>query len=601
MVSQLLSEFDSEVESARAEYSKSPARSTAAGFRDAFASFALYDIERQRSVRQHVPEFVRLDLQRQEPILWRRLYKPFARLLMNDPDIRRYYAGFATLFTSNPGDTQRGSQRTYYSAAIDVPLDAAGFPDAFLSRAQFINPRANPPLPLTAVCLNPSGDEGFTARPIIFYWSRYDAETPPTKPVLPKGLDGWGHVFVSARIPYSEKTGLDADLTNNRFFHSLTVKSPPVKGVTLPKLDEFTEDELYRRLRRFVPNDEADNSTLAMRLAWTVAYYAYGCEQFRSVVLPKTDAHINHLAIVCAPASYGAMPSAALYVPIICAPSDPHFSRTALKVLYLSRALGMPLERLKEFEEGTSKIGRVFAHQTSATIDSIIETISELPPGVCEAMGPSLIARLHLLRATIHSYRSKQSKIDPGPFPYQWQNSTSVLGVYRDIGIQLGLVRAQDAENDEVRRVAQVSMLPQNQLGQSGFEYYRKFFDNLPEMVPGGEGRLQHSSFAVLMILVVKQAFFHTLRARLEGHSHTKIMFLTRTNIGNIDVECVVTNPEVLPTERSEVAKDAAELRDLAERLSFVGGSLTGYRVLGPSFDAQSGLWRTTVQILSKR
>lgn len=252
-----------------------------------------------------------------------------------------------------------------------------------------------------------------------------------------------------------------------------------------------------------------------------------------------------------------------------------------------------------------------FAHQVSAVMDSIVESVARLPSKTQESMGGNLLAKLHLLRATINSYRSKASRIDPGVFPYLPKNENP-LDVYRDIGIQLGFARAvdtsapADAPNTDrelarkVRTAGRAALRPENQIGQPGFDVYRDFFEKLPEPHTSTKDHLEHSNFAVLILLILKQAVYHTIRARIFSDHNVRISVSVTKPSPDLLLECVVKNPRVKNDDCGQQSKDALELRELAERLSDIPDHPTKYSVDGPAFNVPMNCWTTTIRIHSQ-
>jgi hypothetical protein len=206
---QRLREFDEGVERAQTAFAASEFRRMVFGFGDEFASFSLHDISAASSPDPAGSKFVRLDGQNRQPILWQRVHQPLAGILRAASEVGPHYAGFATLFTINP-DSGIGSQGNprYYSMAIDCRLDAPGLSEALLSRLQFAPvedlciPPDERPLPLTAVCLNSANVDDFKTVPIVFYWHCPSQAPDYPRASIPPELASWGHVFVSARIPY---------------------------------------------------------------------------------------------------------------------------------------------------------------------------------------------------------------------------------------------------------------------------------------------------------------------------------------------------------------------------------------------------------------
>lgn len=376
-----LRQFDKGVERARKEYADSPQRAAASAFSDVFASFALYDVRASENNAPEASKFVRVYSDGgPQPILWKHLHQPLAKILREDPDIGPYYAGFATLFTVDREVSSEADGNTrYFSMSIDAPLEAPGFQDAFLSRAQFTGKYAEgKPLPLTSVCLNPTRDAHFKSVPIIFHWSDDPAGVGKSLPAGSELLKAWGHVSVNVPIPRTTECpghGLETNVQKCGFTRSINA---------VDNGEGFHRQEFLLRLRRFVKEDTAAEDALNNQIAWTVAYFAYACECLAEAentpvatsvfanqnIQPESKAPLKRLAIVCAPASYDNVASAALYLPLFYPRFDASgdkFARAALKTLYLARALGMPLEHLQEFSSaykaGVTQTVGVFAHQ----------------------------------------------------------------------------------------------------------------------------------------------------------------------------------------------------------------------------------------------
>lgn len=256
-----------------------------------------------------------------------------------------------------------------------------------------------------------------------------------------------------------------------------------------------------------------------------------------------------------------------------------------------------------------------FAHHTSAVIDSIIALIEDLPEAVREGMGGLLMAEIHLLRATINSYRKKAARVNPGDFPYRWDDR-SPLEVYRDIGIQLGFARAREAPEEErdVRRAGMSALRAENRPGEKGFEEYKQMlFGKLPEVDEEVRDHLKHSSFAVLILITLKQAVYHTIRARCRGLAEACVKLNVRSRADDLIFECTVLNPSVSEEEKSRESKEVAQLKDLADRLSNLSTlkdhddppspireHKERYSVEGPIYDRQTNCWLTTTRIHSK-
>lgn len=338
-LSKLLRDFDNAIELAREEYDCHPARFSTSGFSDVFAGFSFYD----KCAAEDIPPaqgsklFARLDDVKSEPILWKHLHKSVSHLLRSDPDTKKYYGGFTTLFTLNR-DVSSGEPR-YPSMTIDCKLQKAGFHDLILSKKQFEKCPTNPvarPIPLTAVCLKTVGDTDFGTTPIIFHWTRPGYADPDPSPSTMEELHSWGHVYVTADIHYNSENGIEIDWSKTDFRAEdsklVRVGDNPIANGT----KRFNEREFYRRLQRYVGEETTPDAVLARRIAWTVTYFAYACELY-------LEKRLDYLAIVCAPASYDEDVSSALYVPLVCHSSSGDFAVAAITILYLARALASQL------------------------------------------------------------------------------------------------------------------------------------------------------------------------------------------------------------------------------------------------------------------
>ena len=342
------------------------------GFSDAFASFAFYDTNAAEN--RSDPEkarYLRLDDALNQPILWKHVHRSVAQVLRTDPDLKTpNYAGFATLFTLN--QEADGNAPRYPSMTIDVKLDSPGFRDLILSKTQFIKRTT---IPLTAVCLKTAGDDAFKTAPIIFHWTRpgrvdSDCDAPKVEE-----LSSWGHVYVNAKIHYDDKTGIEVDLNKTNFgvedSELIRVGDNLIANGTV----RFNEREFYRRLRNHVGNGEIPETLLARKIAWTVTYFAYACELY-------LQQRLDCLSIVCAPASFDEEVSSALYVPIHCTPSNPEFSRLALKILYLARSLASPLWKIHDLyaarKEGQHEATSAILHQIPKDFGALDECLSRL-------------------------------------------------------------------------------------------------------------------------------------------------------------------------------------------------------------------------------
>nr|VFJ47141.1 MAG: hypothetical protein BECKFM1743A_GA0114220_1004414 [Candidatus Kentron sp. FM]VFJ47650.1 MAG: hypothetical protein BECKFM1743C_GA0114222_1004813 [Candidatus Kentron sp. FM]VFK07662.1 MAG: hypothetical protein BECKFM1743B_GA0114221_1004713 [Candidatus Kentron sp. FM] len=253
---------------------------------------------------------------------------------------------------------------------------------------------------------------------------------------------------------------------------------------------------------------------------------------------------------------------------------------------------------------GKKETEGVFAHQTSAIIDSIMDSVRRLPGDIREGMGATLLARLSLLHATIHAYRTKPARRDPGLFPYPWRKDKNPLAVYRDIGIQLGLARCEDAPQDEpeVRKMGKLAREPGFQIGEPGFEEFRQLFEDIPSVSPDVCEHIQHSNFAVLILLVLKQAVYHTVRAQEKQRStEARISLKVENREDGVRFSCMVINPSVTEINKEFDAKDKKELRALAERLSQIDEHEIVYLVDGPRPDRKANCWKTRICIQEKQ
>lgn len=373
----LLADFDRGVTAAQSEYAGNSSRDTGSEFDDRYASFTLYDVSAVKGGDKEKPVFVCLDLTRKEqPILWKHLHQALGEILRNDPDIKSRYAGFATLFTINRdvGPASPFGRPRWPSMAIDASLDRPGFKHAELSRMQFERPGKESPLPLTAACLNVRGDVDFVTTPIIFHWTKRSGKHIWSRgrsvDSTSRGLHSWAHVFVSADIPYDDtkgekNTGLKTKMDWSQPFCNFQVED--LHG----SLDKTA---LLARLRGFEGKENLEDLVLINQLAWTVTYFAYAAECYNN--LPPGS--LSHLSIVCAPASYERIVSTGLYVPVLCQ-TKRQLDRAAFKILYLARALGLPLEQSRKVPaareqgtyEGTDKTIDVFAHQIRETAAAV--------------------------------------------------------------------------------------------------------------------------------------------------------------------------------------------------------------------------------------
>lgn len=362
-LSDLFRAFDKGVSEAFVEYGTDPLRSLSAGFDELFAGFTFYHPNNPTAPVDAIQHFERLDQREEEPILWKNVNKPFADILRRDADLKNLYAGFAVLFTLDPfaSAERRGS-----SMVVDAPLDARGIPG--YSREQFRAPTPDSPLPLSAILLKSKDQSDFESVPVVFHWrkpgTRQFTETWPE-------LASWGHVHLCCEIPYENpderQKGLKTKVRECGFVN-------PITEVTCAR-SGFHRNELCNRLRSYAKDFKAKDSEVEARLAWTVTYFAYACECLGTMIQSKAQSPLERLAIVCAPASYDPEGSAALYVPLFYGESVDEFQRGAITILFLARALGMPLEKLKEygtgFRGGSSQVVETFTHEAKKHIQLV--------------------------------------------------------------------------------------------------------------------------------------------------------------------------------------------------------------------------------------
>ena len=241
------------------------------------------------------------------------------------------------------------------------------------------------------------------------------------------------------------------------------------------------------------------------------------------------------------------------------------------------------------------------AHQTTRIVDSIVAAYERKEAQILDAIGPVALAIVYLLRDTIHSYRPKEARGRLGPFSYPWSEDESPLAAYRDIGLALGLIRAEDAPQNEtrVRELGFIARLQDNQVGQPGFKLYQdEYFTELPRRLSREiKILMKHSSFAVLIIHTLWQAVYHTIRAHCQHGSNARVsLSVTRDSPSDGIFECRVENPFV-NGDIHFVAKDAEELSQQAARLSHSEGGVTEYSVQGPHRDHERKKWSTTITI----
>jgi hypothetical protein len=598
-VSGWIQEFDKGVEEARQMYHAGPA----AAFDDEFAAFTIYDTTAaETSISEPLFLLVPEDRPHKQPQLWRRLHKPLGQILRNEVDLSPYYAGFATLFTLNRGRDGTRDAPDYLSMSIDAPLRAPGMHDLKLTRLQFHGTVATRPLPLTAVCLNAADDRSFETVPVVFYWRGTEDPTDESWGKVPEGLETWGHVFVSEAIPEDDETGLKTQPDQWGFHSSLLVAQERnvahgcafTRSVVLQRLEAFYESLANGHHQ---PTTELE---LEHRLAWTVTYFAYACRRNlqEGLIAPRAPGRpLDHLAIVCAPASYDPLVGAALYLPLACRPSDPGLSRAALKAFYLARTVGLPLERLRWEDTATEQTLDTFRHQTSAAIDSVVGDFQGLPTSLRTELGGHLLARLYLLRTTIHAYNRADPYAFEEAFNYPWQDSDCPLDIYGEIGLQLGFARARRASAREPRvRLLARSAAPE--LRRSDTAEFRallgQYFEPRNDECFAVHEHAKNEAFAVLMMLAIQQAVYHTIRAQGRG-STGRISLEIAPAADRDSLTCVVRNPSVPGSRTDTVSRDEAELRGLAQLFSREGRYQ--YNCKGPVYDQAGGDWVTEVSM----
>jgi hypothetical protein len=262
----------------------------------------------------------------------------------------------------------------------------------------------------------------------------------------------------------------------------------------------------------------------------------------------------------------------------------------------------MPLQELKDFSRGESQSRGIIAHQLSAVSDSIFADVKFLLDTHPNSIGGSLLARLHLLRTTINAFGSRESHRQIGPFPYPWSALDRPLKVYGDIAIQLGFARAQDASQAEqkVRDCGAVINEPAYRPGQSRFDSLRdKWLEPMPDLPPDLDPVLKRGAFAVLLLLILKQAVYHTIRARAKG-MEGRVQLVRGESQEDVLFSCIVRNPQVESSDadcRGRV-KDVPEFATLAAYLS--SGESYEYEVAGPCHDPSTRSWTTILSVRSR-
>lgn len=600
----LLEEFDLGIQKALEEYYSLPESNRILGYSQTFADFSFYDTKAvdEEDLTKRSDLFVRLSnkrkLSREQPILWKYIHSPLAKILHSE---LKYYAGFATLFSVNheAGSISTNSDIPRYpSMVIDDTLKAPGLRDALLTTKQFPREKKSP-IPLTAVCLNPSDDSNFETLPIIFHWIKNSDEHDCFYSEIKsnaKYLNSWAHIIFSPneKLKFNQVTGIDIGIIEN------WDRDDYCKIDIYDSQGRLTKEELLRRLKNYENNKIHDTKILINKLAWTVNYFVYASncyleendsKYFKSV---QDEPGFDHLSIVCAPATFHNVVSSALYVPIMY-DGPLLLDQSARSVLSLARILGSPLERIKELFRGSQIAQTSFAHQTSSTIDSIAESINRLPNNIKQEIGPSIIARLHILACTINSYRSKNFRkaSDYGLFPYNWTDSENVLDVYRDCGIIIGLTRASNSEEKDVRIFADVAI--DNIQNPRTYNSCVNYFEKFPLIDREVIQYLQHTHFAVLFILALKQAFYHTIRSHKIDKSNAKIIVQYVPNFNKKECAFIISNPSVSIDLKGVRSKDEVELDRLAKSLSDLSDHPILYYTEGPH--ELNNIWETKVII----
>ena len=105
----------------------------------------------------------------------------------------------------------------------------------------------------------------------------------------------------------------------------------------------------------------------------------------------------------------------------------------------------------------------------------------------------------------------------------------------------------------------------------------------------------------MLILLILKQAVYHTIRARKLSHSQSQIMLSLQEDDTTVILSCAISNPEVATDTVKRAPKDASDLRKLARKLSMIRDHRYTYTVDGPSRDHSASAWKTAVVIRQKR
>lgn len=99
----------------------------------------------------------------------------------------------------------------------------------------------------------------------------------------------------------------------------------------------------------------------------------------------------------------------------------------------------------------------------------------------------------------------------------------------------------------------------------------------------------------MLIVLAIKQAVYHTIRAKFYNVQNAKVRLSAEKRGGEIIFSCSIINPPV-PLDNQDIeAKDAQELKQLADRFSYINNY--AYDVEGPSRTIINPCWITTINI----
>lgn len=253
----------------------------------------------------------------------------------------------------------------------------------------------------------------------------------------------------------------------------------------------------------------------------------------------------------------------------------------------------------------TETIAR-FAHQTSAAVHALVEDVRIMSDRVQHDLGDLFIAKLNFLHAVVNSYRDARAQAPLGEFPYPWRDENP-LAVYRNIGIQFGLARATMGNDQDlcVRDVGYELNSP-FRTADTPLDWSNRFFESIPKW-EGAVEMLKHSSSAVLIILAIQQAVYHTIRAQCSGQKDARVKVrLTSVESGHI-FGCEIENAEFDETDRDRTAKDAVELERLAQAFNSAPSpyifSTKGPKhttTKAPNSNKEQGKWLTRVTIHSK-